>query len=115
MEAFKYCKNLKNVTFPSTLTSIATYAFYGCSNLTNLKFPEILNSIGDSAFSGCINLNEIIIPINVNKMGKVVFSGCTNLVINCEISEKPDGWNSNWHSQNSNDNITVNWGYTKSE
>lgn len=43
-------------------------------------------------------------------MGRGVFANDKNLVINCEASKKPDGWDENW---NQDGPTTVNWRYTK--
>ena len=60
---------LKNVTFPSTITSIGSYAFSSCSELTSIDLSKCasLTSIGEWAFNRCSGLTSIDL------------SGCTSL------------------------------------
>ena len=37
---FSYCKRLKSITIPNSVTSIGRWAFSSCKNLTDLKIPE---------------------------------------------------------------------------
>lgn len=54
------CINLTTVTLPSTLTSIAGYAFYGCTSLANLEGTlSSLTTIGDAAFRNCSALTAV--------------------------------------------------------
>ncbi len=48
------------VIFPSTLTSIGDYAFYGCSGLTTLELPEGVIDIGVGAFNKCHELTKVL-------------------------------------------------------
>ena len=49
--AFIYCKRLKNITIPSSVTSIGASAFSNCSGLTNITIPDSVTSIGASAIN----------------------------------------------------------------
>lgn len=49
LDAFKYCKNLKKVTFHEGLKCIQDNAFYGTS-LNDIKLPRSIKMIGDKAF-----------------------------------------------------------------
>lgn len=64
-EAFKECKNLESILFPSNLKYIEKNAFYDCSNLTSLELPYSLENIGESVFSYCTNLESIEIQNNI--------------------------------------------------
>ncbi len=44
---------MRTVSIPSSVTSIANYAFAGCSGLTSVSIPSSVTSIGDWAFYGC--------------------------------------------------------------
>ncbi|MBP5328257.1 MAG: leucine-rich repeat domain-containing protein [Bacteroidales bacterium] len=69
----------KNTVIPSTVTSIADYAFYGCSGLTSINIPPLVTKIGDNAFEDCTGLTSINIPHLVTKIGNSVFKNCTGL------------------------------------
>jgi len=43
----------KNITIPSSVTSIGYRTFYDCRGLTSITIPSSVTSIGESAFSGC--------------------------------------------------------------
>lgn len=59
--AFAYCKNLKTIKLPSTITSIGDEAFYNCQSLTNIEGLDKCNlkSIGSAAFSNCKSLENL--------------------------------------------------------
>lgn len=87
--AFRFCGQLKNVTFPDAqTTTIGESAFYFCTNLTDVKLPEKFTSISASTFAGCKELATIEIPSNVNKIEAFAFSNCSALnkiITNSEI------------------------------
>jgi hypothetical protein len=63
---FSYCNNLSRVIvneqdniFPSTITSINTYAFENCVTLSSLRFNGNLTSFGANCFNNCTNLSSI--------------------------------------------------------
>lgn len=98
--AFKGCKNLTEVTIPSTVTYlggfqgcsnlkkvifadsaveiIAAYAFDSCSSLESFLIPASVKSIHSSAFSNCTSLKEMIVPETVTGLPSG-FSGCSGL------------------------------------
>lgn len=83
--AFRKCKNLEMIVFPSSLETIERYAFDGCSSLVRAlpsdkrgNEPSIL-TIQDNAFKGCTSLKEIIIPESVDSIGRSAFEGCKAL------------------------------------
>lgn len=79
--AFKGFKNLKKVTFPSTLDYVSEYAFSGCENLETVIFPEDskCEDIGFYAFEDCKALKTITIPYSMQHICQYAFIGCTNL------------------------------------
>ena len=100
--AFRDCTRLTNVVFPSTLTSIGQYAFYGngltsvdlsqtdlihiragafsyCRGLTSVTFPEGLTSIRNHAFYQCYDLTRIIFPSTLTGIGRCAFLRCIKL------------------------------------
>lgn len=57
--AFSSCRSLKNITLPTTLTTIRYNAFYNCNSLMSIVLPSSLMTIESDAFSGCNKLYEI--------------------------------------------------------
>ena len=55
---------ITSVTFPSSLTSIGSYAFQYCSRLTSVDLSGCtsLTSIGSFAFYGCRALESVVFP-----------------------------------------------------
>lgn len=100
--AFDWCKRLKSIVIPSSVTTIERYAFHCCTSLTDIVIPDSVTSIGEAAFNDCTglksivlskgiteisgwmfqkcnNLSNITIPNSVKKINNHVFNGCTNL------------------------------------
>ena len=89
-----YDSGITSVTFPSSLTSIGSYAFYYCSGLTgelNLSNCTSLTSIGSSAFSSCSGLTSISLPSSLTSIGGNAFSGCSALE-SVVFPEGSTGW-----------------------
>lgn len=77
--AFSFCRGLKSIAIPNSVTSIGDCAFDFCENLTDITIPESVTDIGDQTFSGCTGLTSINIPYGVTIIGNYVFEGCTGL------------------------------------
>lgn len=85
--SFDGCVNLKSVTIPGTVQTIAANSFKGLANLATVTFGhnsadgDVLSSIGASAFEGCealtaIDLSATALPDLANT---AVFKGCKAL------------------------------------
>ncbi len=95
--------NMKEITIPEQVTSIASKAFAGCANLEKLNFNAAACSIGEDAFAGCTKLANIVlgekvttipsylyqdntavtsieIPANVTRVDAEAFAGCSALI-----------------------------------
>ena len=79
IKAFYNCKNLKKVTFPSTLISIDEYAFANCS-LDSIEFNDNLESIGYCAFENNSSFKTLVIPQSVTSMDGYAFANCSRLL-----------------------------------
>ena len=79
--AFYDCRNLMEITIPSTVTSIGNYAFGECFNLQTVTFEgnSQLQSIGNWAFDFCSQLTSITIPSTVTSIGRSAFYDCSQL------------------------------------
>lgn len=82
---FGNCQNMKNITLPTTLTSIGRATFmqgdgyvdtvYG---LTGITIPSKVSSIADSVFWGTA-IESLTIPEAVTEIGQYVCRDCSNL------------------------------------
>ena len=94
-------EEIHNLTIPSEVTSIKSYAFYSCSGLISVTIPDNVTNIGSSAFQGCGSLKEVsigngltsigssafqnsgmisvTIPDHVTSIGSSAFQGCSSL------------------------------------
>ena len=73
---------LKELTLPSSLTSIGSNAFRDCSGLTgklNLGECTSLTSIGDRAFRDCSGLTSLTLPSSLTSIGDYAFNYCSGL------------------------------------
>lgn len=80
--AFAYCKNLKTIKLPSTITSIGDEAFYNCQSLTNIEGLDKCNlkSIGSAAFSNCKALENLDFSQSTfTSVPSKAFYGCSAL------------------------------------
>lgn len=80
--AFAYCKNLKTIKLPSTITSIGDEAFYNCQSLTNIEGLDKCNlkSIGSAAFSNCKALENLDFSQSTfTNVPSKAFNGCSAL------------------------------------
>ena len=78
-KAFSCCLHLQEITLPSGVTSIGNSTFWSCSNLRKIALPPSITSIGDEAFYQCKNLQEITLPSSVTSIGDKAFSCCLHL------------------------------------
>lgn len=80
--AFAYCKNLKTIKLPSTITSIGDEAFYNCQSLTNIEGLDKCNlkSIGSATFSNCKALENLDFSKSTfTNVPSKAFNGCSAL------------------------------------
>jgi hypothetical protein len=73
-------KSKANLAIPSTVTSIASSAFYYCSGLTGtLSLPAGLTTIGNNAFYYCDGLSTLSLPASLTSIGNYAFYYCSGL------------------------------------
>ena len=103
---------ITSLELPETLETMKEGAFMNCAFLesVNLEDCKNLKSIGNQAFSNCA-IKEITIPSNVLEMGELIFNhNSVDLLVHCQFSEKPEGWNNNWdYTYSTKAKITVEW------
>ena len=84
--AFRFCTNLRGISFPAGLRTIGESAFAGCGELTDFSMPASLVSIGAHAFEG-LKAETLTIPGTVKDIGDYAFCGAymTNLNIEAGV------------------------------
>ena len=65
--------------YPSSITTIGSYAFESCKNIFTMTIPYGVTSFGSGAFRYCTSLKFLTIPSSVNKFGDYAFVGVVNL------------------------------------
>ena len=84
-EGLKYVNGFKdtkitNVSFPSTLEVIGSYAFAGCKGLMcELSFPESLKVIEYQAFYNSAISGNLVLPEGLTEIQNRAFCQCSNL------------------------------------
>lgn len=73
------CKNLTQVSLPSSLKSIGANAFNSCKMLTDIHIPYGVEEIGERAFYNCNGFIELDIPISMKRIGNEAFAKCSNM------------------------------------
>lgn len=103
---------ITSLKLPETLETMKEGAFMTCAFLESVNLEDCINlkSIGNQAFSNCA-IKEITIPSNVLVIGELIFNhNSVDLLVHCQFSEKPEGWNNNWdYTYSTKAKITVEW------
>lgn len=77
--AFLNNANVIGAVLPASLVSIGQSAFKG-SALKSIALPSTLSSIGNNAFQTCLGLTSITFPgANITSLGSYLFAGCISL------------------------------------
>lgn len=79
--AFWGAANLQRVTLSSSLRSIPAYAFSNCKALQGITVPFSVKNIDLKAFENCVNLKDVEIPSSVSQIHDTAFDGCGRLNI----------------------------------
>lgn len=75
--AFKFCRNLQNIAFPSKLQTVGNAAFY-CSGLTSITLPSSLYALGSYVFANTY-ISYAWIPANLKNHDGTAFRYCQEL------------------------------------
>lgn len=79
--AFFSCPTLKNITIPASVETIGAACFRSCPALESFTFEEgsKLTSIAQNAFGECPTLKNVTIPASVKTIGIECFAWCSAL------------------------------------
>jgi len=77
-KAFKDCNFLEFITFPLTLKTIGSSAFYGCSSLQSIDIPNSVTQVKRKAFTHS-RLLSVTIPPSVTVISEETFAYCSSL------------------------------------
>lgn len=77
--AFFECYGLEELIIPANVTTLEEGAFLECSNLKEIKILASITSIAYGAFKGCMSLTKVHIPECVTEIGEEAFSNCRSL------------------------------------
>jgi hypothetical protein len=72
--------NSRQVTIPSTVTSIGAGAFYGCGFLKNIDIPSGVVTVGEHTFEYCTALTSVSMSSTVQSIGEYAFMSCRSLL-----------------------------------
>lgn len=88
---FSYCKSIKTIQIPNSVTTISDYAFMNCYNLQSINLPTTIKSIGKEAFGDCIGLVSVYVPNTIPRIGEDAFKHAGNIEYYGQISAAPWG------------------------
>lgn len=81
--AFNGCTSLKSINFDN-VSSIGAYAFKGCSSLNSIKFSDKISVLETGTFEGCKSIDKVEMLNNFKTINKDAFKDCSSeLVISC--------------------------------
>ena len=87
---FRFCQNLKNVTFSGTEPTsqkdsglLGKYLFYACNSLEDVNIPNNQTSIPRGMFAYCQNLDTVDLPTETEQINNNAFygSGLTSITL----------------------------------
>ena len=69
-DAFRGCKEKKDIVITETVTEIGVCAFMECDGITSITIPSSITHISEYAFSSCSGLTSVTIPEQVSTIKK---------------------------------------------
>lgn len=75
---FEWCNSVKDIDFPTTLTSIGDYSFRS-TDLKSITIPNSVTEIGSGAFAENYYLQSVVLPNNIQNLDSYVFGSCQQL------------------------------------
>ncbi|NLZ75792.1 MAG: leucine-rich repeat domain-containing protein [Erysipelotrichia bacterium] len=84
--AFEGCNSLETILVSGSMKCVSKSAFTCCGSLKNVYIPDSITKIDDFAFAYCNSLTNIKIPNSIKHIGGSVFAHCISLK-NVDIPE----------------------------
>ncbi|MBR5117982.1 MAG: leucine-rich repeat domain-containing protein [Muribaculaceae bacterium] len=78
-KAFYNCTSLRKVVIPESVTSIEASAFSGCSKMSTATINAAIKSLSSNAFRDCGALQSVVLPLSLEKIGDSAFENCKSL------------------------------------
>ena len=124
-DAFRKCNSLVEMNFLGTINDWVEIEFGSYySNPTAMTNDLFINGqlveravitsatkISSMVFVGCISLESVTIGNSVTYVASDSLSTCRALIVYCEASSKPSGWNSCWNCYD----VPVVWDYNNNQ
>lgn len=76
---FEHCNSLTHFHIPNNVKEIDEFFMCACYNLKSIKIPNSMTSINNDFMIKCTSLTSIYIPNSVNKIGNGAFTNCSKL------------------------------------
>ena len=80
---FYGCTSLKRITVPEGVVKIPARTFMNATALEQVTFPSSLQELDTWAFRACPSIKTLYVPSNVLRFGEGVFVDNTELVVQC--------------------------------
>ena len=77
--AFADCPNLKQITYPATLTALGDGVYYNCDSITAAVIPDSVTTVGKSLFEDCASLAQVTFSKNMTVLSEEMFARCISL------------------------------------
>lgn len=95
-QAFRFPKNVKKITIPSSVKKIGEGAFWDSEGLTSITIPASVTHIGDYAFAGCSGLTKITVAKknrtyhSRGNCNAIIKTKTNTLIAGCKNTKIPD-------------------------
>lgn len=66
-------KGPEEITVPSTVEQLQSYAFYNCEGLKSITIPASVKKLGEGCFGGCIHLSSVNLQEGLETIGNYCF------------------------------------------
>ncbi len=76
---FYQCNSLKQITVPSSNTTIANNIFENCYSIKSIAIPNTITNIGNSSFNKCHELKALTMSNSITSIGTSAICNCHNL------------------------------------